>query len=462
MGNLQISESAELEEAANGPPAKKRKLSKASDEVEAQVDTKENTNAKKRGKQLNVFESPAVITMESSKAEGHVIAVTGEDKSIRVFEVASNGSLKQVSQRAMPKRPCAVVITDDDSTIISADKFGDVYALPLLPEETSAEAPSAEEDSKTGSQTPEPAAGRFFKPAANEFTIHSVRNRKALENQKRQTNWPKEKTDPTFEHNLLLGHVSMLTDLLLTTRNGRKYIITADRDEHIRISRGMPQTHIIEGFCLGHTEFISRLCIPAGRDDILVSGGGEDELYIWDWLSGKLLSKAALRNHVDSAVRDASPEAGSKKPTVSGIYHAKASVQDSRDLIIVSCEAVPALFVYCLTAQKTLEHHQTVSLPGNALSVAINTVGGASQMLVVSVDCIHKPNFAKERRDQTVPCPSLVALSITDKGLSEVSPLLFAAVKDEGAVSEKELAKLPNLLYNIENFRKREGAPEEE
>lgn len=54
-----------------------------------------------------------------------------------------------------------------------------------------------------------------------------------------------------FEHKLLLGHVSMLTDIALVVLNGRNYIITADRDEHIRISRGIPQSHIIEGFCLG-------------------------------------------------------------------------------------------------------------------------------------------------------------------------------------------------------------------
>ena len=33
----------------------------------------------------------------------------------------------------MPKRPCAIALTADDSQILSADKFGDVYSLPLLP-----------------------------------------------------------------------------------------------------------------------------------------------------------------------------------------------------------------------------------------------------------------------------------------------------------------------------------------
>jgi WD40 repeat protein len=192
----------------------------------------------------------------------------------------------------MPKRPCALVITEDDSTIISADKFGDVYSLPLIPTELS-------ETPLSAAQAPEPTSAKPVVPAANEFTIHSQRNRKALENQKRQSNRPSGKLEPTFEHNLLLGHVSLLTDMALATSEGRKYIITADRDEHIRISRGVPQAHIIEGFCLGHTGFITRLCLPENRPHLLVSGGGDDEIFLWDWRNGQIVSTGDLKKHFE-------------------------------------------------------------------------------------------------------------------------------------------------------------------
>jgi hypothetical protein len=192
----------------------------------------------------------------------------------------------------MPKRPCALVITEDDSTIISADKFGDVYSLPLTPTDPSQTPLSA-------AQTPKPILAKPFVPAANEFTIHSQRNRKALENQKRQSNRPSGKLEPTFEHNLLLGHVSLLTDVALATSEGRKYIITADRDEHIRVSRGMPQAHIIEGFCLGHTDFITRLCVPENQPHLLVSGGGDDEFFLWDWRNGQIVSKGDLKKQFE-------------------------------------------------------------------------------------------------------------------------------------------------------------------
>jgi WD40 repeat protein len=87
--------------------------------------------------------------------------------------------------------------------------------------------------------------------------------------------------------------------MALAASEGRKYIITADRDEHIRISRGIPQAHIIEGFCLGHTDFITRLCVPENRPHLLVSGGGDDEIVLWDWRNGQIVSKGDLKKHFE-------------------------------------------------------------------------------------------------------------------------------------------------------------------
>jgi len=49
----------------------------------------------------------------------------------------------------------------------------------------------------------------------------------------------------------MLGHVSMLTDILLS--KDEKYVITSDRDEKIRVTK-YPKTYIIKNFCLGHKE----------------------------------------------------------------------------------------------------------------------------------------------------------------------------------------------------------------
>lgn len=207
----------------------------------------------------------------------------------------------------MPKRPCSLALTANGQTILSADKFGDVYALPLVP------CPEEGVGSTQASGSPAPAPLR----GANVFTVHSQRNRRALEDQQRhresnaKRDLPKE--GPKFTHEVLLGHVSMLTCVLTAhDSQGRPYIITADRDEHIRVSRGMPQSHVIETFCLGHGAFVNALCNPVLRPDILVSGGGDDELFIWDWLAGKLLDTVDLLIHVREFLPDTTKIAVSK------------------------------------------------------------------------------------------------------------------------------------------------------
>lgn len=43
----------------------------------------------------------------------------------------------------------------------------------------------------------------------------------------------------------------MVTDMVLSEDD--KFVVTSDRDEHIRVSR-YPNGYNIECFCLGHTE----------------------------------------------------------------------------------------------------------------------------------------------------------------------------------------------------------------
>jgi tRNA (guanine-N(7)-)-methyltransferase subunit TRM82 len=350
---------------SNSPPAKRRKLSSGEaekqetpiKESEQELASNSNVTVQKNGingkqqkkqKQNNRsvaistgLEPPAIIALTVSDDEKHVVAVTGEDKCIRVFEVVNEEEkvkLVQISERyvtpylhcyfliiirVMAKRPSSIAISRDSTTILSADKFGDVYSLPLLQAQS--------KDPETHSSTP--TVDKPFKPSANELTIHSQRNRIALENQKRHHNSAPKNLLPTFEHTLLLGHVSLLIDLKLVTLEEKTYIITADRDEHIRVSRGIPQAHIIEGFCLGHREFVSKLCVPKPRPEVLVSGGGDDELFLWNWRISMLLCKVDLREQARKILGN---EEKDRKIAVSGIYDIR---HDGVDLILVTIEA---------------------------------------------------------------------------------------------------------------------------
>ena len=201
----------------------------------------------------------------------------------------------------MHKRPSAVRLTSDDSTVLIADRFGDVYAFPLISNESYTAPHKVTETLKP-----------LF-PVANDKTVHTKRNLHALEQQLRFSSHARETIHSKHgQYNNLLGHVSMLTDLLYVSLSPnipeeighRNYIITADRDEHIRVSRGPPQTHIIETYCLGHTSFVSSLCVPSLLSHLLVSGGGDDYLLVWNWKKGKVIQKVDLASSIRWVVEE--------------------------------------------------------------------------------------------------------------------------------------------------------------
>lgn len=258
----------------------------------------------------------------------------------------------------MPKRPCAVVLTPDDSTILCADKFGDVYSLPLLGHSSEKDPQTPSNDSTTINGDAE-SSHKPFVPAASTLTVHTRRNQQALKNQQNVTNQQKTKKPLEFEHKLVLGHVSLLTDLAYVTLSisesslgkKRSYILTSDRDEHVRVSRGLPQAHIIEGYCLGHTGFVSKLCVPHWQPRLLVSGGGDDYMLLWDWISGNARLRVDLKGPLDELWKsytlsvpkgqDSVPEGVIEKIAVSGIWdirHPETSENTIEGEIIVACE----------------------------------------------------------------------------------------------------------------------------
>ncbi|XP_074245304.1 tRNA (guanine-N(7)-)-methyltransferase non-catalytic subunit WDR4 isoform X2 [Saimiri boliviensis] len=70
---------------------------------------------------------------------------------------------------------------------------------------------------------------------------------------------------------LELGHLSMLLDVAVSPDD--RFILTADRDEKIRVSWAAAP-HSIESFCLGHTEFVSRISVVPTQPRLLLSSSG--------------------------------------------------------------------------------------------------------------------------------------------------------------------------------------------
>lgn len=257
---------------------------------------------------------PNISHLLATRNGKYIIAVTTDDKAVRVFELPSSGKLQLVSERSLPKRLCAIKLTTDEKTIFAADKFGDVYSLPLHPSKDYVPKPAKEEPDVP------------FTPSATELTVHTKGNRNALQQQMKQRKLKPKKEGPEFEHQLILGHVSLLTDIVVgegeVSGRQRPYILTADRDEHIRISRGIPQAHIIENYCLGHQEFVSKLCIPQWGPDILLAGNGEPSLRVFKWQTGEQTSYVNLSNIISDELKNSlvTEERTAERLAVSGIY----------------------------------------------------------------------------------------------------------------------------------------------
>lgn len=399
-----------------------------------------------------------IIKLTVSNDQQHAVAVT-EDKCVRVYSIQTDGGIVELSQRTMPKRPCALEILPDNDTIICGDKFGDVYSLPLLPTDES-EKDAADLKTAQAAQDAKNAELRAqgnFQPSATNLTVHTKRNLRSLESQQKQKLFTPRKEVLAFEHKLLLGHVSMLTDATFAVREiegkSRGYIISADRDEHIRISRAAPQSHIVEGFCLGHTEYVSKICLIPGSD-LLVSGGGDDWIGVWDWLNSKLKTSINIKQHL-SKYLIATPEDKDPQVAVSGIWVVPIQNQPGKHAVVIASEKVPALLVLSSSAignsqaQITVVEQQLQGL--NPLDVTV-----IDQHVLVSLDA---------RSDNQ---HRIVALQFAandngsiDVARDEASENTLKQLNDLTGI-EEDPKSLENLLYGIKNLKKRTGWEERE
>lgn len=207
----------------------------------------------------NTSASSLVLDVAVSLTRRRLISVD-QQKYLKVWDL---DTLELSSSRELPKKATKVLLADNDETILGADKFGDVFAYPLVAPETQKTDPK---------DKPNPQKSR------KSLVSHS---------------------NPSLG-TLVLGHTSSLTTMLLTPDH--KYLITADRDEHIRVSQ-YPKGYNIERFCLGHTKYVSALHLPQHLPGCLVSAGGERDLFLWDYQSGQLKDRLSIGDIVRTSTK---------------------------------------------------------------------------------------------------------------------------------------------------------------
>ncbi|KAG8887471.1 tRNA (guanine-N(7)-)-methyltransferase non-catalytic subunit trm82 [Tulasnella sp. 332] len=215
----------------------------------------------------SVSTGPGPVRAADAVSDSPRIVTTGDDKLLKVWQLRdADGelSLELESTREIPKKSSEVHISADGMTILVSDKFGDISAYPM-------EAPAFQEAAGPSTATAEtPKVGRG-----------SVEEKPRI-------------------GTLILGHTSVITAFTLTPCND--FIITGDRDEHIRVS-WYPMGYNIEKYCLGHKKYVSALHIPLFSRTTLISGGGDPELFVWDWTSGTLSGRIPVMDTVRPMVR---------------------------------------------------------------------------------------------------------------------------------------------------------------
>eukprot|EP00250_Pteridium_aquilinum_P014062 c21758_g2_i1 orf=226-1206(-) len=110
-----------------------------------------------------------------------------------------------------------------------------------------------------------------------------------------------EELDPPVQ---LLAHCCSIITSLDCCVDGR-FIVTSDRDFKIRVSlypeEPLKGAHEIQGFCLGHTSFVSCMALSSeySAAAFLVSGGGDGTVRLWELETTSLLDTFHLGNMAD-------------------------------------------------------------------------------------------------------------------------------------------------------------------
>lgn len=102
-GSSETKESINGNDGSDESPRKRRKLSTPSPEAfesaEPATIAKEIGSLKGRNHKLTTYNVPSVTHLCPTKDGKLIVAVTGEDKCIRVLTLSDDGSLKQLSER---------------------------------------------------------------------------------------------------------------------------------------------------------------------------------------------------------------------------------------------------------------------------------------------------------------------------------------------------------------------------
>ncbi|CAK9268717.1 unnamed protein product [Sphagnum jensenii] len=169
-----------------------------------------------------------VIRAVAFDLHNSLFASVGDDKLVKLWDATAWTCIKTVR---LSKKASAVTFSHDSAWLLVADKFGIVYVFSTVRHDA------------------------IHKPV------------------------------------LILAHCCSIITGLCCSPDG-KYIVTSDRDFKIRVTKfpenPLTGAHDIHTYCLGHTNFVA--CVAfIGFQGLLISGGGDATLRLWEYETGALL-----------------------------------------------------------------------------------------------------------------------------------------------------------------------------
>ncbi|KAG9473000.1 tRNA (guanine-N(7)-)-methyltransferase non-catalytic subunit WDR4 [Eleutherodactylus coqui] len=195
-------------------------------------------------------------------------------------------------------------------------------------------------------------------------------------------------TESQKEGRLELGHLSMLLDLVVTLDG--QYIITCDRDEKIRVSL-WEAPHVISAFCLGHTEFVSQLALPSGREKLLLSGSGDGTLRLWRYDTGQELQSFTI----NSIQR---PDVPLKDPgEIKRFAVSRICCSPNGEQVAMLCDGVPGIYLFSVTTGPRLAHSQYVALTYIPLDVDFEDLASLWVLSAIKENPIELIQYRDER-----------------------------------------------------------------
>eukprot|EP00842_Homolaphlyctis_polyrhiza_P005732 jgi/Hompol1/615/HPOL_001260-RA len=303
-----------------------------------------------------------------------LLAITCESKVLHLWKTAES-AWTLLNTRQMTKRPISLLfdLTADHQKVLVGDKFGDVLR----------------------------------------YDVHDVTQRAQL----------------------MLGHVSMLTDCAWS--HDHSFILTTDRDEKIRISK-YPHAYEIHQFCFGHEQFISRIMTVPGEPDVAISGGGDPYIMVWDYLKGVLLQRVSL---LDPSVVDM------KTTALLSIRHSAVS-----NTIAVIFEQICKVFILDAKDVREMSLKQTIVTEQPPLDIVFDLHGH----LWITYAPVSDSNATSEAEDTNRDSRPLVEISELRNQKFEAPSATHSLVKHLAHFPTPTVDKLADL-FELHKLRKWSG-----